>query len=71
MLSATVEALLMEYPQVQHVRIADARGKKLGRSFQVKLWPTLIFLRDGKVIAQLVRPASDEARQAMEQLLAT
>ena len=49
-------------------RIADGRGKRLGRSFRVKLWPTLIFLRDGKVIVQLVRPASEEARQAMEQL---
>jgi thioredoxin 1 len=67
-LSATVEALLREYPQVQHVRVADGRGKKLGRSFRVKLWPTLIFLRDGKVIVQLVRPTRDEVRQAMEQL---
>lgn len=68
MLSATVEALLKEYPEVQHVRVADGRGKRLGRSLQVKLWPTLIILRDGKVIARLVRPSSDEARQAMEQL---
>ncbi|MHB8866826.1 MAG: thioredoxin family protein [Pirellulaceae bacterium] len=69
-LSPTVEALLGEYPQVQHVRIADGRGKSLGRSFRVKLWPTLIFLRDGKLIAQLVRPTNHETRQAMEQLLA-
>lgn len=55
-LSPTVEALLRENPQVQHVRIADGRGKKLGRSFDVKLWPTLILLREGQVIAQLVRP---------------
>jgi thioredoxin 1 len=66
-----VEALLREYPQVPHVRIADGRGKELGRFFRVKLWPTLIFLRDGKAVAQLVRPTSDEARQAMEQLLAS
>lgn len=69
-LSATVEALLRENPQVQHVRIADGRGKRLGRSFRVKLWPTLIFLREGQVIAQLARPTSAEARQAMEQLVA-
>lgn len=68
-LSPTVEALLRERPEVQHVRIADGRGKRLGRSFRVKLWPTLVFLRDGEVIAQLARPSSDETRQGFEQLL--
>lgn len=70
-LSPTVEALLTASPQVQHVRIADGRGKKLGRSFRVKLWPTLVFLRDGQVITQLVRPTADEARRGFEQLLAS
>lgn len=70
-LSPTVEALLKEYPQVQHVRIADGRGKRLGRSFRVKLWPTLVFLQDGEAIAQLVRPTGDEARRGFEQLVAT
>lgn len=70
-LSPTVEALLNEHPQVQHVRIADGRGKRLGRSFRVKLWPTLVLLRDGKVIDQLVRPTGDEVRRGLEQLLAS
>ena len=69
--SPTVEALLTEHPQVRHVRAADGRGKRLGRSFRVKLWPSLIFLRDGKVIAQTARPSRDEASQAMQQLLAS
>lgn len=68
-LSPTVETLLRQSPQVQHVRIADGRGKRLGRSFRVKLWPTLVLMRDGKFIAQLVRPSDDEARQAFQQLL--
>ena len=42
---------------MRHFKIADASGKRLGRSFQVKLWPTLVFLRDGKEVARLVRPA--------------
>ena len=29
----------------------------LGRSFRVKLWPTLVFMRDGREVARLVRPA--------------
>jgi len=53
-----VAAELARHPRVKHVRIADASGKRLGRSFRVKLWPTLVFLRDGKEAARLVRPAS-------------
>jgi len=47
---------LAEHPGVRHFKIADASGKRLGRSFEVKLWPTLVFLRDGKELARLVRP---------------
>ena len=39
-----------------HTKIADGKGKRLGRSFKVKLWPTLILLRDGQEIARVVRP---------------
>ena len=49
---------LAAHPQVRHIKIADASGRRLGRSFRVKLWPTLIFLRDGKEQARLVRPDS-------------
>ena len=44
------------HPEVRHIKIADASGRRLGRSFGVKLWPTLVFLRDGKEVARLVRP---------------
>ena len=44
------------HADVPHVRIEDGKGKPLGRSFQVKLWPTLIFLKDGKEVARVVRP---------------
>ncbi|MEI7431664.1 MAG: thioredoxin family protein [Betaproteobacteria bacterium] len=44
------------HPQVRHIRIEDGRGRRLGRSFGVKLWPTLIFLREGKEVSRLVRP---------------
>ena len=46
------------HPGLRHLKIADAGGKRLGRSFRVKLWPTLIFLRGGKETARLVRPGS-------------
>ena len=44
------------HDQVRHIRIADGSGRRLGRSFRVTLWPTLVFLKDGKEMARLVRP---------------
>ena len=47
-------------PPVQHLRIEDGSGRRLGRTYGVKLWPTLVFLRDGVERARLVRPRSVE-----------
>ena len=57
---------LAAHPGVRHVKIADASGRRLGRSFGVKLWPTLVFLRDGAEVARLVRPG--EAQPIREAL---
>lgn len=46
---------------VRHVKVEDGKGRPLGRSFQVKLWPTLVFMRDGKEVARLVRPTDTRA----------
>ncbi|MBK7899523.1 MAG: thioredoxin family protein [Betaproteobacteria bacterium] len=51
----------LEAAAVPHWRIEDGPGRRLGRSFAVKLWPTLIFLRDGREIERIVRPAGPEA----------
>lgn len=60
-----VAAALGRHPRVRHIKIEDGRGRRLGRAFGVKLWPTLVFLADGKELARLVRPreagAIDEA----------
>ena len=57
---------LAAHPRVRHINIADASGKRLGRSFRVKLWPTLVFLRDGRETARLVRPdGAKEITQAL------
>lgn len=57
------------HPGVRHIKIADANGRRLGRSFGVKLWPTLVFLRDGSELARLVRPADSGAiRKALERI---
>ncbi|HYX65642.1 MAG TPA: thioredoxin family protein, partial [Burkholderiales bacterium] len=47
---------LAAHPQVRHLKIADASGRRLGRSFGIKLWPTLLFLADGRELARLIRP---------------
>jgi thioredoxin 1 len=52
---------LAAHPAVQHLKVEDGRGRALGRSFQVKLWPTLIFLANGKEVARLVRPTDGHA----------
>ena len=60
---------LAAHPGVRHIKVADASGKPLGRSFGVKLWPTLVFLRDGKEKARLVRPPGAGAiREALAQI---
>ena len=62
-----IEAAFDAHPDVRHIKVADASGKRLGRSFGVKLWPTLVFLRDGKEAARLVRPAdAAEISRALE-----
>lgn len=48
--------LLAKHPEVRHLKIEDGKGRRLGRSYAVKLWPNLVFVRDGKVLEQLARP---------------
>lgn len=65
-----IETVLAEHPGVRHLKVGDGKGKPLGRSFQVKLWPTLIFLKDGNEIAQTVRPTTEaEIRQGLEAII--
>ncbi len=51
-----IAAAMAAFPQVHHLRIEDGSGKPLGRSFGVKLWPTLVVMRDGHELARVVRP---------------
>lgn len=51
-----VEQAFVGHSEVKHLKVEDGPGRPLGRSFGIKLWPTLIFLRDGREVARLVRP---------------
>jgi thioredoxin 1 len=58
---------LADLPAVDHLKIEDGPGRPLGRSFTVKLWPTLIFLKQGKEVVRLVRPTDVQAiRDALQ-----
>lgn len=60
---------LAAHPGVRHVKVEDGSGRPLGRSFAVKLWPTLVFLRDGHEVAKLVRPQDAAAiEDALKQI---
>ena len=64
-----IAAALRDHPRIRHLKIADASGRRLGRSFRVKLWPTFIFIKDGKELARLVRPKDETAlRDALAQI---
>jgi len=46
---------------ISHLKIKDGPGRPLGRSFRVKLWPTLILLENGQELARVVRPQNEQA----------
>ena len=53
-----LEEALAQHPQWQYLKIEDGPGKALGRSYRVKLWPTLVLLQDGQEVGRLVRPTN-------------
>lgn len=64
-----IASAMAAFPQVRHLKFEDGSGRPLGRSFRVKLWPTLIFFRDGAELARLVRPQSSAAISRALELL--
>lgn len=64
---APLARVLADFSELSHIRIEDGPGRQPGRSFRVKLWPTLILLHDGQEIARLVRPITEtEIRRLLE-----
>ena len=64
-----IEQGLAAHPDLRHLKIEDGPGRPLGRSFRVKLWPTLIFMKDGAEVARVVRPSSAQPiRDAAKQI---
>ncbi|MGP1716763.1 MAG: thioredoxin family protein [Methylophilus sp.] len=64
-----ITAAMQQFPQVRHIRIEDGKGRRLGRSFHVKLWPTLIFLKDGVELKRLVRQSqAEELNESLQRI---
>jgi len=51
-----ITAVMSAHPGVRHIKVEDGKGKPLGRSFKVKLWPTLVYLERGAEVGRVVRP---------------
>lgn len=63
-----IAAALAAVPAARHIKVEDGSGRPLGRSFRIKLWPTLVVLRNGKELARVVRPV--DAAEVQEALAA-
>lgn len=63
---SAIREVVSEHAGLRHVKIYDGKGKRLGRAFKVKLWPTLILVRDGQEVGRVVRPTNPaDVRQLM------
>jgi thioredoxin 1 len=60
-----IAAVMGRHPGVRHIKIEDGKGRPLGRSFRVKLWPTLIYLEAGAEKGRVVRPGSAAEIEAL------
>ena len=62
---ADIASVMKAHPTVRHIKVEDGKGKPLGRSFRVKLWPTLVYLEGGVEKARVVRPEDAAAIEAL------
>jgi thioredoxin 1 len=60
-----IASVLMKHPEVRHIKVEDGKGKPLGRSFRVKLWPTLVYLEKGVEVGRVVRPENEAQIEAI------
>ena len=64
-----IEKAFAAHPGMRHIKVEDGKGRPLGRSFKVKLWPTLVFLKDGREATRVVRPTRpDEISAALSRI---
>lgn len=54
-----LKAVMQQHQGLSHTKEEDGPGRPLGRQFRVKLWPTLVLLKDGQEVARSVRPTTE------------
>ena len=59
-----IEHALAGRANTVHIKVEDGAGKPLGRSYRIKLWPTLVVLKNGQEVARVVRPTDQAAVDA-------
>jgi thioredoxin 1 len=62
---ADIATVLQAHSEARHIKVEDGKGQPLGRSFGVKLWPTLVYLENGVEKGRVVRPADSTAIEAI------
>jgi thioredoxin 1 len=62
---ADIATVLQAHFEARHIKVEDGKGQPLGRSFGVKLWPTLVYLENGVEKGRVVRPADSTAIEAI------
>jgi thioredoxin 1 len=62
---ADIASVMKSHPTVRHIKVEDGKGRPLGRSFRVKLWPTLVYLEGGVENGRVVRPGNAAAIKAI------
>ena len=66
---AAVDPWIGAHAGIDHLRVEDGRGRPLGRAYRVKLWPTLVLLRDGEEVARVVRPRAQHDLEPLDAAL--
>jgi thioredoxin 1 len=64
---ADIAAVLKQHPTVRHIKVEDGKGRRLGRHFGVKLWPTLVLVEGGEERGRVVRPGNAAEIEAIFQ----
>jgi thioredoxin 1 len=59
-----IVAAFAGHESTRHLMVEDGPDRPLGRSFRVKRWPTLVFLRNGVEVSRVVRPADEHEMRA-------
>jgi thioredoxin 1 len=66
-----IDRAMAAQPGIRHIKVEDGPGRALGRSFRIKLWPTVVVLKDGQEVARVTRPAdADEVSAALAKAVA-